>query len=456
MAYTPHTAQDVREMLASIGVERIDDLFADVPAQLMLTEPVDIPARSEWEIFQYFEERAAENRTVAPGQLFLGAGAYQHYIPAAVKNLINRGEFVTSYTPYQAEVSQGTLQAIFEFQSHICAITGLDVANASMYDGATALAEALMMAMREKRKSIAYLPEFLHGNYREVCETLLGGLGMELRTLPSKGAATDFAAAMATIEPCAAVVIATPNCLGSIEDGQAARALADKAGALLVSLVNPTSLAILAAPGDYGADIAVGEAQPLGLPLSFGGPYAGFFAAKRSLIRKMPGRIVGQTTDRDGKNGYVLTLQTREQHIRRDKATSNICTNQGLFALLATIYITLLGREGLVEVAETSLVRTQQLVDRMTTLGATLFNGKTPHFHEAVLELPISAAEFRKRMKDDFGILPGFELAGWFPNLPNAANLLLVNCTEVVTEADIDRYAKAASSIFAGASVGAR
>jgi len=449
MAYTPHTAADVEEMLRAIGASSLDDLFRDVPPELLLKKPLDFPALTEFETERYFEERAAENRTLPAGRAFLGAGAYNHFIPAASYYLISRGEFMTCYTPYQAEVSQGTLQAIFEFQSHICALTGLDAANASMYDGATALAEALTMAVREKGIHLVYLPELLHPNWRQVCEGFLREIQVEVRTIPARGAATDFAALMESIEPASAIVIATPNCLGGIEDGAEARALADKAGALLVAAANPTSLAILAAPADYGADIAVGEGQALGVPLSFGGPWAGFLACRKSLIRKMPGRIVGQTRDKDGRAGFVLTLQTREQHIRRDKATSNICTNQGLFALMVTIYVTLLGREGLAEVAETSLARTQQLADALVGAGvAELYDAATPTFHETVLRLPISGEEFIDRMRAERGILAGYPLARWFPALAGAENLILVNCTEVHTADDIRVYTEAASSIL--------
>ncbi|MCC6547018.1 aminomethyl-transferring glycine dehydrogenase subunit GcvPA [Candidatus Sumerlaeota bacterium] len=446
MAYIPHTAADVEEMLASIGAKSVDELFRDVPKELLLKEPLSIPAFSEFETERYFEERAAENRVWGPGRNFLGAGAYQHFIPSACLYLISRGEFMTCYTPYQAEVSQGTLQAIFEFQSHIASMTGLEVANASMYDGASALAEALTMAVREKGKDLVYLPELLHPAYRAVCETFLREIEVEIRTIPAAGALTDWNG-VKDLKEASAVVVATPNCLGGIEDGAAARVLADKAGALLVACVNPTSLAILAAPGEYGADIAVGESQPLGIPLSFGGPYAGFFASKRSLMRKMPGRIIGRTTDKNGNEGFVLTLQTREQHIRREKATSNICTNQGLFALLATTYITFIGKEGLVEVAETSLVRTQQLADALAPLGVERFDG-SPTFHEVVLRLPIPAEDFRRAMKEKHHILPGFAVKNWFPNLKGADNLLLVNCTEVVTAQDIKHYASAASMVL--------
>jgi glycine dehydrogenase subunit 1 len=435
-------------MLAAIGAQSTDELFRDIPADLLLKEPLPLPAHTEFETERYFAARAAENHTWSAGSFFLGAGAYQHFIPAAAPYLVSRGEFMTCYTPYQAEVSQGTLQVIFEFQSHICALTGMEVANASMYDGATALAEAVLMAIREKQTERVYLPELLHPGYRAVVECYLGGLGVEILTVPARGAATDWQAIAA--QPAAAVVVQTPNALGGIEDGAAARAAANQVGGLLIACCNPTSLAILTPPADYGADIACGEAQPLGIPMSFGGPYAGFFAARKSLIRKMPGRIVGRTVDKDGREGFVLTLQTREQHIRRDKATSNICTNQGLFALMATVYLTLIGRQGLVEVAETSLARTQQLAARLVEAGiAEHFDAATPHFHEVALRLPISAEAFRRGMKDDHAILPGFDLSNWYPNWPGAANLLLVNCTELIQPEDIDRYVAAAREVLA-------
>jgi len=443
MAYIPHTDADRSAMLAAIGAASVDELFEGIPEGVRLKGPLSLPAHSEFEVERYFEERAAENRVYRPGRLFLGAGAYQHYTPAAVLHLVQRGEFMTCYTPYQAEVSQGTLQVIFEFQSHICALTGMEVANASLYDGATALCEAIAMAVRHTRQNVVYVPELLLPAYREVCEAQLVGLDVELRTIPAVGARTDFAG-VSDAGKAAAVVVATPNRLGGIEDGAEARALATRLGGLLIACVNPTSLAILAAPGDYGADIAVGEAQPLGIPLSFGGPYAGFFSCRRELIRKMPGRIVGRTKDAQGRDGFVLTLQAREQHIRRDKATSNICTNQGLFAALATMYMTFVGREGLAEVAETSLLRTQQLAARLTANAPVgRFDPMTPHFHEVALRLPIPAMRFLGAMRER-GFLAGFDLARWGYD----PNLLLVNCTELMTERDIDEYVDAARAIL--------
>lgn len=448
MAYMPHTESDVQEMLATIGAPTVDALFRDIPQELLLKKPLELPALAEHEIVAFFEKAAAENNVPEAGRSFLGAGAYRHYIPAAVKTLMQRGEFVTCYTPYQAEVSQGTLQWIFEFQSHIASLTGLDVANASMYDGATALAEAITMAARHNGRHAAYLPELLHPAYRSVCETFLKEIDIAVKTIPMRADGTTDFAALAAAEDATAIVVQTPNALGSIEDGREARAAADRAGAMLIAVVNPTSLAVLAAPGDYGADIAVGEGQPLGLPLSFGGPYAGFFACRNEHIRKMPGRIVGKTKDRQGNEGYVLTLQTREQHIRRAKATSNICTNQGLFALMMTMYLTFIGREGLVEVAETSMARTRQLVEGMEKLGAKRI-ATAPYFHEAALELRIPAADFIARMRKEAGILAGWPLQRWYPGWKNAGNALLVNCTEMNAETDVETYLAAAKNVLA-------
>jgi glycine dehydrogenase subunit 1 len=443
MAYTPHTPEDVREMLASIGAGSIDELFADVPAQLLLKEPVDIPAMNEWEIVHYFEERAAENRNVPAGRLFLGAGAYQHYIPAAVKSLITRGEFVTSYTPYQAEVSQGTLQAIFEFQSHLCAITGLDVANASMYDGATAVAEALLMAVRVKKTNRVIVSSLLHPNTLGVVRTFMREIGVEVVEAPASNGTTDWKAVPRG--EYAAVAIQTPNFHGVIEDGNLARALADEYGALLVASGNPFAMLLAQAPVDYGADIAVGEIQPLGIPLQYGGPYAGFFTCKKDLIRQMPGRIVGRTADKDGREGFTLTLQTREQHIRREKATSNICTNQGLFALMATMYMTFAGKKGLLEVAETCVARAHALVDGLLSAGATLLHGDAPFFHEAVIRLPIPASEFLHRLRDEHGVVGGLDLGRFDSSLEDC---VLVCATEMNSPDDVATYVAAAQSIL--------
>lgn len=448
MAYTPHTPEDIAEMLQAIGAESIGDLFADVPTDLMLREPLPLEAMNEYDLVRFFECAAAQNLTAEPGKLFLGAGAYRHYIPAAVTSLVQRGEFVTCYTPYQAEVSQGTLQAIFEFQSHICQLTGMEAANASMYDGATALAEALLLAVRHTRRNTVLLPEGLHPRYAAVCRTFLEPLGVVILTAPlAEGGGTDFAAASVPDESdLAAVVVQTPDFLGVLQDPEHARELAERSGALLVGVCNPTALALIEPPGAWGADIAVGEAQPLGIPLQYGGPYCGYFACREKLIRKMPGRVVGRTTDDKGRPGFVLTLQTREQHIRREKATSNICTNQGLFALMVTLYLTCVGQEGLVEVAETSMARTHALADTLVSETAAEFLfPEAPYFHEAAIRLPVPAAEFVARMREEHEIVAGLDLGrvrdDW-------RDVLLVCATETNRADDIRHYLRAARTIL--------
>jgi glycine dehydrogenase subunit 1 len=448
MAYIPHTPADIQQMLQSLGVDSIDDLFSDIPDALQLKQPINIPSFDEFHLQQFFQQAAHENRPVAPGQLFLGAGAYQHYIPAAVSALVSRGEFVTSYTPYQAEVSQGTLQAIYEFQSHLCALTGMDVANASMYDGATALAEAVTMAMRVKKGNRVLLSETLHPNYRAVCETFLRELDVEIGTLDECDGQTDWSVPSDdNLKDVVAVVIQTPNFLGNLEETAPARDLADRADALLVAVCNPVALAVMQTPGEFGADITVGEAQPLGIPLQFGGPYCGYFACREAYIRKMPGRLVGMTEDHDGNPGYTLTLQTREQHIRRDKATSNICTNQGLFALMATIHMTLLGKEGLIEVAETCLDRCHSLVEKLSEdVGLFPAYPEAPSFNEAVVKLPIPASEFCATMRREHDIVAGFDLGKIKPDWEYR---LLVCATELNSPADITAYVRAAQQILA-------
>lgn len=451
MPYLPHTQRDVEEMLTAIGAKSTNDLFADVPPELLLPKPIDQGSMNEFELMKFFECAADQNLTVEPGKMFVGAGAYNHYIPAAVRNLIQRGEFVTCYTPYQAEVSQGTLQAIYEFQSHICALTAMDVANASMYDGATALAEALTMAVRHTGRNLVLLPETLHPSYRAVCETFLREIGVAIQVLPEKEGRCSYEVEGEGLE-AAAVVVQTPNFLGILEETAEARALADRTKALLVAACNPTALALIEPPGEFGADIAVGEAQPLGIPLQYGGPYAGYFACKQELIRKMPGRIAGLTTDDAGRQGFVLTLQTREQHIRRERATSNICTNQGLFALMVTMYLTFVGKQGLVEVAETCVARTHELAERVVAETEAVYAyPHAPYFHEVVLRLPMPARAFLERMRTEHDIVAGFELARLLPDRPND---VLVCATEMMSPLDIKQYVLAAQGVLAAVAAG--
>jgi glycine dehydrogenase subunit 1 len=366
MSFIPHSEADRKEMLRAIGASSEDELFADIPENLRLKAQLDLPpALSEWEAVRALQELAADSRQLI---CFAGAGYYDHHVPAVVDHLIRRSEFYTAYTPYQAEVSQGTLQSIYEFQSMVCELTGLDVANASMYDGASAMAEAAMMARSiQKKRDKIVLSIAANPHYRQVLDTYNLGLQMPVEIAPrTASGVTDLDALEKLVDDgTAAVIVQSPNFYGLIEDFEAAAGIAHDAGALLIAVVDPISLAILKSPGEGGADIAVAEGQPLGIPLSYGGPVLGLFAARQKHIRQMPGRIVGVTEDVDGKRGFVLTLQTREQHIRREKATSNICTNQGLCALAATIYLSTVGRDGLRQVAEASTQIAHYAYDRI-------------------------------------------------------------------------------------------
>jgi glycine dehydrogenase subunit 1 len=445
MAYIANTPDDVREMLKAIGVQSVEDLFSDIPEQVRLAEPPGPSPLSEMETLRLMNDRAKMNRPAASGYLnFIGAGAYEHFIPSAVTATALRGEFLTAYTPYQAEASQGTLQTIYEFQSMICALTGLEAANASMYDGATALAEAVLMAVRIKNKNQVLLPETLHPAYREVIVSYTRSVGIELLTWPADpkkgGGVTDSTAWPAEATDLAAVVVAHPNFFGFLEPAaEMARAAAER-GALVVATANPMSFSALEPPGAWGADIAAGEVQPLGLPMNYGGPYAGYLAARKEFIRNMPGRIVGRTTDHDGREGFVLTLQTREQHIRRERATSNICTNQGLCATMATIYLSMIGKGGFEQLGRLNLDRAGRLFDRLTALKGVEPMCGEPFFNEFTIRLPIDAETFCTRMRDQ-GILPGLPAS----RQGHAdANLLIVCATETKLDADLDRYIGAA------------
>jgi glycine dehydrogenase subunit 1 len=437
--YVPHTAGDVAAMLRAIGAARLDDLFAQVPETLRRTATLDLPPpRSEPEVRARLEVLAAENR-VAGALSFAGAGYYPHWIPAAVDQLLLRGEFATAYTPYQPEVSQGTLQAVFEFQSLIAMLYGLDVANASMYDGASAAAEAVLMARRlaPDRRQI-WLSRALHPQYRQVIATYTSGLDVDLRELPLRAdGRTDLAPLCSDgARAAACVVVAYPNVLGILDDVRGAAAVARATGALLVT-VTPEAMAlgVCESPGALGADIAVGEGQSLGLPLSYGGPGVGLFATREGYLRSMPGRIVGATVDGEGRRGYVLTLATREQHIRRERATSNICTNQGLCALAVTIYLSLLGKHGLREVSVLNYRRAHRAAARLAAAGARLRFG-APFFNEFVVEVPDARARWEELAAG--GMLAGVPLEDWFPELRDC---LLVAVTEVHRAEDLERLA---------------
>jgi glycine dehydrogenase subunit 1 len=444
MSYVPHSPEDVRRMLDVIGVQSVADLFSQIPREYLLDRPLDLPPPlSEWEAARLFSARAAANESLV---CFAGGGIYDHYVPAAVDAILRRSEFYTAYTPYQPEVSQGTLQVIYEFQSLICELTGLDVANASMYDGASATAEAMLMARsitRGARPAVAVAGS-LHPHYRRVLETYNAGVGLELRTISCgpDGRLEPEALRAAVRDDTAAVIVQSPNFFGVIEDWAAAADVAHAAGALLVAVFDPISLALLRSPGECGADIAVGEGQGLGNAMSFGGPALGLFACRQQFVRHMPGRIAGATVDQDGRRGFVLTLQTREQHIRREKATSNICTNQALNALAATLYLALVGRQGLRQVAEASLRGAHYAFERLTTLDgiAPLFPGG-PFFKEFALRTERPARELIEAARRR-GILAGIALDR-FRDVTGIPDGLLVAVTEKRSKEEIDRLVEA-------------
>ncbi len=449
MPFIPHTQEDVEAMLEVIGAAGLEDLFDEIPADLRGHALSALPgALEEQAVTRLMQERAA--RDVA-GPCFIGAGAYRHHIPAAVWELTTRGEFYSAYTPYQAEASQGTLQLLYEFQSMMAGLTGMDVSNASLYDGASALAEAILMAIRANRKASSrrvLIAGTLHPVYRYVAESIVAAQNITLETLhaPERDGALDMAACE-QLDGAAAVVVQQPNFYGRLEDVNALTDQAHAVGALVIGVVNPVAMALLQPPGAWGrngADIVCGEGQPLGVPLSSGGPYFGFLCARRQFVRQMPGRIVGRTVDLDGKPGYTLTLQAREQHIRRSKATSNICTNQGLMVTAATIYMALLGGEGLRRVALRCHRNTRELTAQLAAIPGVRLRHDGAYFHERVLELPLPAAEVVERLAGH-GVLGGYDLGRHDPELRHC---LLVCATELITEADIARYRQALEAVL--------
>jgi glycine dehydrogenase subunit 1 len=440
MRYLPKSPAEREQMLAEIGAASIDDLFSTIPAEYRLTRDLDVPRQqAESEIIDYFKAAAAKNATDYAS--FLGAGAYRHYRPVIIDSLVQRGEFLTSYTPYQAEITQGTLQAIFEFQTMIAELTGMDVANASMYDGSTGAAEAVMMAVRVTGRHQAVVAKTVHPEYREVLATYAKHqqIPTTLAAYDTKSGRIDLADLEAQVTPeTAAVLVQSPNFFGIIEDIPAIAAIAHAKGALLiVSIAEAVSLGVVRPPVE--ADIVSMEAQSFGVALSYGGPFCGVIAAKEKYLRQMPGRLVGQTTDSNGYRGFVLTLSTREQHIRREKATSNICTNQALVALMATIFLTVYGKEGIRELAEHNLAKAAYAAQALSDqTGAKLLFTGAPRFHEFVLATGESPAIWQQRLLDN-KIVGGVELSRWYPELGNAT---LWCATEMITREQIDTAAK--------------
>ena len=453
MSYTPNTEADRQAMLATIGVNSIDDLFQDIPSTARI-QSLDFPAAlSEMDAVRLMRTLSSRNADLSRYSSFLGAGAYRHFIPSVVGHIIGRSEFYTAYTPYQPEVSQGTLQTIYEYQSMLSELTGMDIANASMYDGASALGEAVIMAAAATHRTKTLIANTIHPHFREVAKTYAEGPGLRIENVGPEfgqsfdGRLTADAASAALDSETAALVVQQPNFLGSIEDLRSLADAAHAAGALLIVVVNPIALGLLESPGAAGADIVVGEGQPLGIPLAYGGPWLGIFAATQKLVRQIPGRIVGQTTDLDGRRGFVLTLQTREQHIRRERATSNICTNVALCALASTVYLSTIGKVGLRQIANLCLQKAHYAADAIAKIPGFSIPNRAPFFHEFVVRSPIPVAKLKSILHSS-GILPGYQLGNAYDDL---AGCILVCTTEMNTKDEIDRLVTALATASAAA-----
>jgi len=446
--YLPMTVDERDEMLRATGRRTLDDLFAEIPASVRLKRPLDLPpALGDGALLAHLRELSERNGHADRLTCFLGGGAYDHLIPSVVWHLVGRAEFYTAYTPYQAELMQGELQAGYEYQSMLCALTAMDVANASMYDGASALGEAAVMARDLTKRDEVVVSDAVHPHYRETLHTFVRHLGMTITTVPHHDGVTTNAEVRARLtSKTAAVIVQSPNVFGCIEDGPSLAAAAHDAGALLVvTIAEPISLGVLEPPGAYGADVVAGEGQPLGNFLNFGGPYLGMLATRETFVRRMPGRLVGMTTDAGGRRGFVLTLQTREQHIRREKATSNICTNEALNALAAAVYMAALGKSGMRRVAEVNAQHAHYANQRLTAIKGVRAAFAAPTFNEFALRLPVSPDEVNVRLRDR-GILGGLALRHWYPAMTDA---WLVCVTEARTRAQIDHLATALAEVIA-------
>ena len=436
--YTPHTDRDIREMLAAVGVSSLEELVR-VPDEVKLKEPLDVvPALTEYELTRRFEHFASKT----PGASctsFLGAGAYRHYIPPAIASLAMRGEFLTAYTPYQAEVSQGYLQAIYEWQTYICLLTGLDIANASVYDGATALAEAAIMAINANGRKRILVSAAVHPNYRAVLKTYCDGLDIAIDELPvAADGTTDLSGVAEAVasKTYTAVALQSPNFFGVVEtpDPSAVAAMKESGTVVIGVVAEALALAALATPASWGAEIAVGEAQSFGVPLAYGGPYVGFIASSQDHMRRIPGRLAGKTVDVAGNEAYVLTLQAREQHIRRERATSNICTNQAHCALIATLYLAFMGKTGLRDVAALNLKRSRELASKVSSLPGVSLQFEAPFFNEVVVNVHQPASGVLAHLQKK-GILGGVDLGRWYPQMRDC---ILMTATEMTTTANID------------------
>ena len=451
MRYIPHTESDVQAMLRAVGLPNLEALFADIPEALKLKGDLNLPrALSEPEVISRLQEIARMNGHPSDHSLFLGAGAYRHFVPAVVEEIVGREEFYTAYTPYQAELSQGTLQSIYEYQTLICQLTAMEVANASMYDGASATAEAALMASRVLQRKRILASSALHPEYLSVLRTYLVNLKMELQLIPwgrGEGTTSLPEAEKQLNSEVAALILQSPNFFGRLEEGSQLAELAHSQGALLIAtIVEPTSLGIIQPPGEWGADIVVGEGQSFGNPLNFGGPYLGFFATREKFVRQMPGRLVGRTVDTHGRPGFVLALATREQHIRREKATSNICTNEALCALAATVHLCLLGPQGLAELARLNLQKAHYAKEKISGLpGFDLpFPGAT--YNEFVVRMPRSAEEINRKLLKR-RIIGGLDLSRFFPEMDDCS---LFCVTEMNPKHEIDRLVESLEELTKG------
>jgi glycine cleavage system P protein (glycine dehydrogenase) subunit 1 len=444
--YIANTPAEQRDMLKTIGAASIEDLLVKIPPKARLSRPLSLPpALAEADLVRHLRTLAATNADADRFACFVGGGSYDHYVPSPINHLISRGEFFTAYTPYQPEASQGTLRTIYEYQTMIAELTGMDVANASIYDGASSLAEAALMAHAVTDRREIVLARGVNPLYRRVTATYCDGAGIRLRDAAGPDGVLDLDAARPLVtSKTAALVIQSPSFFGILEDVAAAAELAHAAGALLVVVADPVNLGVLEGPGRLGADIVVGEGQGLGVPMSFGGPNLGVFAAKQALVRRMPGRLVGATVDRDGARGFVLTLQTREQHIRRAKATSNICTNVALCALMATIYLATLGKQGLRRVGELSTAKAHYAAEQLTRIPGVSLRFPQPFFKEFVLRLPKAPATVVAKLAKR-RILPGVPLKTYDKTLTDS---LLVAVTEQRTREEIDAYAAALAEVL--------
>ncbi len=440
MPYTYNTPAQQDEMLAAIGAASIDELFSSIPASMQLKRALDLPpALGEIELTAHMQELARQNTTVSQSTCFMGAGSYDHFVPAVIDTLASRGEFYTSYTPYQPEVSQGNLQVMFEYQTLICQLTGMDVSNASLYDGGSAAVEAMLMAISITRRSDKVVVlEAVHPEYRQIIETYFATIGTEVITVSAAEQLQD-----ALDDQTAAVLVQSPNFFGNVEDLTSLAEQVHAAGALLVCSVDPISLGILKRPGDAGVDIVVAEGQSLGTPLLYGGPYLGIMACREEFVRRLPGRIAGQTVDQQGNRCWVLTLQTREQHIRREKATSNICTNQGLFALRAAIYLSVMGPEGMGDVADLCLQKAHYAQQQLTNLDRFEAVSDRPFFKEFVIRDKENDVNGLLQKAEDFNLLAGVALGRWYPELEDC---LLIAVTEKRTKDEINQLVEVLGS----------